>query len=168
MMKHIKFRKTAALLLALLMAAAATACSSASDPSSSDPNSSVPVIPGPGGDSTTTTTVGATTTTTTSKQETTTSKQETTTTQNGGTSETTYMKGDDPIDPKYADTVLAETADMGEDYLKDIVFIGDSRTVGYQVYGVLPGGTKTLQVWARESFQLTKYKSGKFTFPDVN
>ena len=164
MMKHIKIKKIAALLLALLIAATATACSSGEEPSSSDPNTSVPIVPGPGGDSATTTTV--TTTTTTTTVPTTTTKQETTTTQNGGTSSTTYMKGDDPIDAKYADTVLAETADMGEDYLKDIVFIGDSRTVGYKAYGVLPDGTKTLQVWARESFQLTKYKSAKFTFPD--
>lgn len=46
---------------------------------------------------------------------------------------------------------LEQTEDYGLDYLKKIIFVGDSTTYGLKVYGVLPGGTDTTQVWTPAS-----------------
>ena len=43
--------------------------------------------------------------------------------------------------------LLAETADLGDEYIKKLTFLGESTTYGLQRYGVLPDGTNTLQVW---------------------
>ena len=42
---------------------------------------------------------------------------------------------------------LAKTAHGGADYLKKIVFIGDSRTYGLRHFAMLEGGADTAQVW---------------------
>ena len=57
--------------------------------------------------------------------------------------------------PADSPSVLGETADMGQDYLDRITFLGDSTTYGMKAYGVLSGGTKTTQVWTPTSGTLT-------------
>ena len=43
--------------------------------------------------------------------------------------------------------ILGETSDQGEDYIKKIIFVGDSTTYHLIARGVLPDGTDTTQVW---------------------
>ena len=43
--------------------------------------------------------------------------------------------------------VLGPSADLGEEYLKQIIFVGDSTTAHLRSRGVLPDGTETKQVW---------------------
>ena len=64
--------------------------------------------------------------------------------------------------------MLAQTPDQGEAYLRDIIFIGDSRTYGYQYYGVLPDGTATGQVWcpANHTFNLAAHSYAKIVYED--
>jgi len=38
----------------------------------------------------------------------------------------------------YPGTVLEETPDAGEDYIKETLFVGDSNTVRYYLYGAVP------------------------------
>ena len=70
----------------------------------------------------------------------------------------------DPADPHHAvkvdmekyfsDVILHETEKAGEDYLDSIIFFGDSRTHGYQLYNkwyhFLKDGENTRQVWAAQ------------------
>lgn len=51
--------------------------------------------------------------------------------------------------------MLAETEDMGQDYLDSIVFYGDSNTNGLRLLELLPGGYNTTQVWTPMSGTLT-------------
>jgi len=51
--------------------------------------------------------------------------------------------------------LLGETEDMGQAYIDDIVFLGDSTTYGMKYYGVLSGGKDTTQVWTPSSGTLT-------------
>jgi len=50
---------------------------------------------------------------------------------------------------------LTETPDMGEAYIDDIIFLGDSTTYGLRYYSMLKGGQDTLQVWTPTSGTLT-------------
>jgi len=50
---------------------------------------------------------------------------------------------------------LAETADMGQAYVDSMVFLGDSTTYGLKYYGMLSGGSDTMQVWTPTSGTLT-------------
>ncbi len=43
--------------------------------------------------------------------------------------------------------ILKETLNAGDEYLKKIIFMGDSTTYGLMAYGVLEGGRDTKQVW---------------------
>lgn len=62
-------------------------------------------------------------------------------------------------EPTQPPTILAETADMGQDYQDRLVFLGDSTTYGFAAYGVLPftqiwtpaSGTLSLFNWPAES-----------------
>lgn len=75
------------------------------------------------------------------------------------------IPGEEPVSPiikqlgdietSYPDTVLAFTDDKGEDYIKRIVFLGDSTTYGLKKYGILSDGIKTKQVWTPVSGTLT-------------
>jgi len=58
----------------------------------------------------------------------------------------TYPFMDSP-DYSGSPAYLPETPDAGEEYLKKLVFLGDSRTYGLRYYGVLPEGKETKQVW---------------------
>lgn len=57
--------------------------------------------------------------------------------------------------PPVSGTILGETADMGQEYVDKFIFIGDSTTYGLKSYGMLSGGTETLQVWTPASGTLT-------------
>ena len=59
------------------------------------------------------------------------------------------------LPPQPPATVLAETEDMGQEYLDKIIFRGDSTTYGMKYYGVLSGGKDTQQVWTPSSGTLT-------------
>ena len=50
-------------------------------------------------------------------------------------------------------TILSQTEDMGEDYIKSIVFLGESTTYGLWHYDVLPGGKKSTAVWTGATVQ---------------
>ncbi len=58
---------------------------------------------------------------------------------------------DTPVIADPSPVRLAETPDMGDEYLKKIIFVGDSTTYGLIAYGVLDGGKNTKQVWVPES-----------------
>ena len=66
-------------------------------------------------------------------------------------------------------TQLAETEEMGRKYLDSIIYLGDSTTYGFQVYGVLSGGTDTKQVWtpADRTFSLFNQKNIKILYPET-
>lgn len=51
------------------------------------------------------------------------------------------------VDIDAGDCVLTETDDMGDEYIKKMIFLGESTTYGLQRYGVLPEGQGTKQVW---------------------
>lgn len=46
---------------------------------------------------------------------------------------------------------LTETADLGQEYIDKLIFVGDSTTYGLKAYGVLSGGKNTSQVWTPAS-----------------
>lgn len=56
-------------------------------------------------------------------------------------------------EPTPAPTILAETADQGQAYIDQIVFLGDSTTYGLAAYDVLP----FTQIWVPESGTLSLF-----------
>lgn len=54
---------------------------------------------------------------------------------------------------------LGESADMGQDYIDSIIFLGDSRTYHMKNRGVLTGGKDTKQTWSGYDPE-TNYASG--------
>lgn len=77
----------------------------------------------------------------------------------GGSPDTTPFTPDTPTNST-ADTPvavtpstarLAETADLGQEYVDKLIFVGDSTTYGLKAYGVLSGGKNTTQVWTPAS-----------------
>ncbi len=51
--------------------------------------------------------------------------------------------------------ILAESADMGQAYIDEIIFFGDSTTYGMGAYAVLKDGKQTKQVWTPVNGTLT-------------
>ena len=51
--------------------------------------------------------------------------------------------------------LLRGTADMGQEYIDSIIFLGDSTTYGLKAYAVLTDGKKTKQVWTPSNGTLT-------------
>ena len=66
-------------------------------------------------------------------------------------------------------TLLAETEDMGDEYLNKIIFIGDSTTYGLLAYGVLSGGKNSTQVWtpANHTFSLFNQSNILIKYPET-
>lgn len=62
-----------------------------------------------------------------------------------------------PPTPPADTTVLAETADAGQDYLDRLTFLGDSTTYGLKYHGLLSGGKDTKQVWTPKSGTLALF-----------
>jgi lysophospholipase L1-like esterase len=52
-----------------------------------------------------------------------------------------------------ARSILPLTEDMGEEYIKDIIFLGESTTYGLWHYGVLPDEKNTTNVWTGATVQ---------------
>jgi len=75
--------------------------------------------------------------------------------------------GYDEIDLS-SSAILGETEDMGQEYLDQIIFLGDSTTYGLKAYGVLSDGKNTKQVWTPTSGTLTlSYQSfAAIWYPD--
>lgn len=65
---------------------------------------------------------------------------------------------------------LSESADMGQDYIDKIVFLGDSTTYGLRYYEMLNGGKETTQVWTPASGTLTlSYQSvATIVYPETD
>ncbi len=59
------------------------------------------------------------------------------------------------VAPEEPSTILAESEDMGQEYIDQIVFLGDSTTYGLRYYKMLSGGRETTQVWTPSSGTLT-------------
>ncbi len=55
--------------------------------------------------------------------------------------------------PSPSHSILHVTEDMGENYIKDIIFLGESTTYGLWHYGVLPGGKGATNVWTGATVQ---------------
>lgn len=67
--------------------------------------------------------------------------------------------------------ILDQSSDQGEDYIKKIVFVGDSTTYHLIARGVLPGGTETTQVWGPSNGTLMlnpSVTSLKIVYPDTD
>ena len=56
------------------------------------------------------------------------------------------------------DCILAESHDLGWDYMDKLIFLGESTTYGLWRYGMLSGGVNTTQVWTG-----AVYRNGKAT-----
>ncbi len=55
----------------------------------------------------------------------------------------------------HSPALLRGTADMGQEYIDSITFLGDSTTYGLKAYAVLTDGKKTKQVWTPSNGTLT-------------
>ncbi|HPT85194.1 MAG TPA: GDSL-type esterase/lipase family protein [Bacillota bacterium] len=73
------------------------------------------------------------------------------------------------IEKEFPGTVLTKTDDMGEDYLRRIVFLGDSLTYGLKTYGMLEGGKQTTQVWVptNGTLLLNNVADAKILYPET-
>lgn len=80
------------------------------------------------------------------------------------------MQFDYSILPGCESVVLPETADAGKEYQDKIIFVGDSITSGFALYGALSDGTKTKQVWygsgAGGCFMLSKQAFATILYPE--
>lgn len=56
------------------------------------------------------------------------------------------------------ETLLPESDDMGQEYIDDITFLGDSTTYGLRYYKMLEGGKETTQVWTPSSGTLSLFQ----------
>ena len=57
--------------------------------------------------------------------------------------------------PSSSTAILAETEDMGQEYIDSMIFFGDSNTDHLRSYGMLKGGRNTTQVWSPQSQTVT-------------
>ncbi len=70
---------------------------------------------------------------------------------NTGTSIFADVPDELPAEAIARDVELAQTEDMGSDYIDQIIFLGESTTYGLWRYGLLRGGERTNQVWTGAS-----------------
>lgn len=63
------------------------------------------------------------------------------------------VRGDRQTVSALSPSLLSPTEDLGEDYIKNIIFLGESTTYGLWHYGVLPGGKNTTGVWTGATVQ---------------
>lgn len=71
---------------------------------------------------------------------------------------------------RYKGTILEATERADEEYLKSIVFLGDSTTNGLWSYGMLPDGKNSTQVWLPKDKTLTLWDvpNKKILDPNTN
>ncbi len=62
-----------------------------------------------------------------------------------------FTQGVFSLDGMFPDTILTETEDAGDDYIRDIVFVGESTTYGLMFYDMLPDSAGKEQVWTPTS-----------------
>ena len=69
----------------------------------------------------------------------------------------------------YKGTVLEKTADAGQEYIDDIIFLGDSTTYGLKAYKMLKDEDKTLQVWTptNGTLSLSRATTDRIYYPDT-
>jgi hypothetical protein len=77
--------------------------------------------------------------------------------------ETSTPEPTESLEP--APTILAQTEDMGQEYVDKFVFLGDSTTYGLGYYGVVP----TSQIWTPKSGTLTlsQWSFTAIDYPDT-
>ena len=70
----------------------------------------------------------------------------------------------------YPDTVLKETTDAGQEYIDNIIFLGDSISHGLRSYKMLKDGRDTNQVWTPVSGTLTLSQANviNILYPDTD
>jgi len=71
--------------------------------------------------------------------------------------------------PTPTPTLLAETEDMGQEYMDSIVYYGDSNINGLRLLELLPGGYATNQIWTPMSGTLTlsRWNVDKIVYPET-
>ena len=60
------------------------------------------------------------------------------------------------FDPSRITYPLSQTPEAGDDYFKDALFIGDSRTIGFQMHSGIMGATFYTDTWAAAKTAMTK------------
>ena len=58
-----------------------------------------------------------------------------------------------PVDAEQSNVTLSPTDDLGEEYIRKMIFLGESTTYGLWHYGVLPDGKQSKQVWTGATVQ---------------
>lgn len=74
------------------------------------------------------------------------------------------------LDELYPDVILKETTDAGQEYIDNIIFLGDSTTNGLRSYRMLKDERDTKQVWTPVSGTLTLSQANviNILFPDTD
>lgn len=75
----------------------------------------------------------------------------------------------DYLEELYPDVILKETTDAGQEYIDNIIFLGDSITNGLRSYRMLKDGRDTKQVWTPVTGTLTLSQANVINiyFPDT-
>ncbi len=70
---------------------------------------------------------------------------------------------------KYKGTILEKTEDAGQEYIDNIIFLGDSTTYGLKAYKMLKDGKETLQVWTpiNGTLSLNRATIDRIYYPDT-
>ena len=73
------------------------------------------------------------------------------------------------LEELYPNTVLKQTTDSGQEYIDNIIYLGDSITHGMKSYQMLKDGRETKQVWTPVSGTLTlsQVNITNILFPDT-
>ncbi len=68
-----------------------------------------------------------------------------------------------------APTILAESEDMGEEYINSLIFLGDSTTYGLKTYKMLKDGKSTKQLWAADgaTLSIADILTKKIVYPET-
>lgn len=74
------------------------------------------------------------------------------------------------LEELYPNVILKETTDAGQEYIDNIIFLGDSTTHGLRSYRMLKDGRDTKQVWTPVSGTLTLSQANviNILFPDTD
>lgn len=74
------------------------------------------------------------------------------------------------LESAYPNTVLRETSDAGQEYIDNIIFLGDSTTHGLKSYKMLKDERDTKQVWTPVNGTLTLSQASivKILYPDTD
>ncbi len=70
---------------------------------------------------------------------------------NLSTEDINFTPGIFKVEEHYPNVIMPLSERAGDDYASQLVLVGDSTTYGHEVYGTLPEGTDTINVWVPES-----------------